>query len=577
MFCNQCGKELPDDAMFCPECGAKQEPIAQAPVEPVPVQPVAPTPEVSAQPVAPTPVAPVQPVEPTPAAPTPAPEAVPVMQPVPGAVPAQDPAKKSAFPFKLMIPVAAAAVVLIILLAVLLSGKKGSNYLEYADDTFIYDYNTEVFVNMKGESEEVEDVYSYYTSGNGETTLYITEDSYALYYLSDKLESVKIAEEVCGVWMSLTGEYAAYTVMEDDDYYDTTLYIYNVKSNKSVKIDTGVYARDICVSPSGKAVAYLKDYEGYTDNALYVGGISITSEKVDKDGCYPVAISDNAKSFYYINDDYKLYYFNGKETDKIETEVDGGIYANSKVSEIMFAKNGKTYYYNPKMEEPEKVAGEAIDSWCEPGNGGPTVSMESDRGEVIGKESLKDMVFEAGGYLYWMNTKGNEAIKIVTSSYLSAYQLSEDGHSLMYINSGDLCKVAKFDKDMKSTVLYDDEYLDYFIASEDLSKIYVVTDEDELYYYKSKKKLEKISSDFEYDYDNIAYNEASKKVCYIEDDDLYEAATTGKSKKVVMEEVSSVYSGLGGILFYAYNEDEDTRSCYFMDKKAPKELWVVEY
>lgn len=44
MFCQNCGKELDDNAAFCGECGAKVEvqnqmPVAAAPVQPTPVQP----------------------------------------------------------------------------------------------------------------------------------------------------------------------------------------------------------------------------------------------------------------------------------------------------------------------------------------------------------------------------------------------------------------------------------------------------------------------------------------------------------------------------------------------------------
>ena len=28
MFCTNCGKQIPDDARFCPECGAQTEPRA---------------------------------------------------------------------------------------------------------------------------------------------------------------------------------------------------------------------------------------------------------------------------------------------------------------------------------------------------------------------------------------------------------------------------------------------------------------------------------------------------------------------------------------------------------------------
>ena len=51
MFCNQCGQQIEDGAMFCPGCGAKQQ------VEPAPA--VAPVPEAAPMPqmAAPTPMA----------------------------------------------------------------------------------------------------------------------------------------------------------------------------------------------------------------------------------------------------------------------------------------------------------------------------------------------------------------------------------------------------------------------------------------------------------------------------------------------------------------------------------------
>lgn len=528
MFCNQCGKEIPDGTVFCPNCGAKQESM-----EAVPVQ--------------------AQPIE-----------------PMPGAAPSVPEQKKKANPVKIIIPVAAVALVLVVVLALLLfGGKKSSDVMEYAENALYYIDGPDYFFNLEGETEEVDDVYTYYTSGNGAVTAYISDDG-ELFYIDEKFKTISIADEVYKVYMSLTGENFAYVINDNDDYNDTTLYIYNVKSNKSTKIDTGVYYSNICVSPSGKAVSYLKNYDGYTDNTLYLCVSGKDPQKVDKDGCYPVAVSDNGKNFFYANTDDKLYYFNGKDSEKIETNVDDTFFVNSTVSEILFDKNGKTFYYTPKMKEPLKVASDSIDFWVAPGSSSDSAPVSyTGWGTVIGKESLKDMVFYADGYLYWLDKKGSEAIKIVSSSYLEAYQLSENGNQLLYLRNGELYKVSKFNEDMVSDTLYDEEYLDYFVASKDLSKIYFVTEDDELYYYKSAKKTEKISNDFEYDYSNLAYCEALGRVCYIEDDDLYTATTTAKSKELVQEDVYGMYAVLDGIEYAMYDEDDYTYTVYFLKKKEP--------
>lgn len=567
MFCNQCGKEIPDDTTFCPYCGAKQESIETAQAAAQPVEPVQPMPEQqAAQPVPPMPeqqAAPAQPfVQP---------------QPVSGAVPPVT-EKKGGLPVKILIPAAAAAVVVVVLLAVLLlSGKKSSGVMNYAKDMLRYNYDSETFFNLSGQSEDADDVYSY-TSGNGETTIYITDER-ELFYIDNKFNEVSIADEVYSVWMGLTGENFVYAVDDNDDYYDTTLYLYNVKSKKSTKIDTGVYASSICVSPSGKTVAYLKNYEGYTDNTLYLSVGGKDSVKVDKDGCFPIAVSDSGKNFFYRNSDDKLYYYNGKDSEKIETNVSGTFFVNSTVSELLFDKNGKTYYYTPKMKEPLKVAGDSIDDLVQPG-GAETRSnwlcyTYTGQAYVCGVDSFKGGVFKADGYLYWLNDKGTDAVKMVNSDYLDSYQLSEDGKSLLYIRSGELCKISKFNEDMKSTTLYDDEYLTHFVASGDLSKIYLITDEDELYYYKSQKKIEKISNDFTYEYDNIAYSESQKKIFYIEDDDLYSATTSSKSKTVVKPEVESVSSMMDGIVFSTY--DDGTTTLYYLEKKDPVTLSEYDY
>ena len=56
MYCNQCGKQLPDDSVFCSACGAKVPSAVSAPTtEPAPAAETAPAPE-AVNPPAPAPV-----------------------------------------------------------------------------------------------------------------------------------------------------------------------------------------------------------------------------------------------------------------------------------------------------------------------------------------------------------------------------------------------------------------------------------------------------------------------------------------------------------------------------------------
>jgi len=64
MFCHKCGRELPEDAVFCPACGNRVAPPVQPTVEPVkPVaQPVRPV----VQPVQPVVLPIIEPIQPDP-------------------------------------------------------------------------------------------------------------------------------------------------------------------------------------------------------------------------------------------------------------------------------------------------------------------------------------------------------------------------------------------------------------------------------------------------------------------------------------------------------------------------------
>lgn len=527
MFCNQCGKQLPDNAAFCPECGAVREQEPEAVKEPV--QNMA-------------------------------------FNPIPAEN--KEKGKKKGFPFKILVPVAAVFAVLVAVLVILLTGSRKTGMDTYAD---VKDYVEAHWSFEKGVYEG--DISSYRALSNGNKSLiaYISEEDnvVALYYMKSDLEPKLVAENVGTYAVSYTGDYIAY--VQSEGFESGNLYLYCVKDGKITQVDTDVFPGYLCLSPEGKAVAYLKNYESYTENDLYIGGVGIKNQKVDDDGSMPIAISDNGKTFYYIDDSSKLYIYNGKDSNKVSSSGCSNFWVNKDVSEILYTKDGKTYYHVPKMEDPVKISDEELYAVALPEN---VVSFEDPRvgGSIIaGMKSFKGCVLELYGGLYWLNDKGTDTIKICSTTY--DYKLSADGKSVLFIKSGDLYRIKKIGNNMEAELLYDQEYVDYIIASDNLSRIYIVVGDEELFYLKGKNKTERITNDLSTDdyYSYIAvYNETMKKIFFIENDTLYYAGTNSKSKVKVMEDVKGVYRVLN-MVFFTTMED-DVIGAYYMNGKEPVKI-----
>ncbi|MGN1148458.1 MAG: zinc-ribbon domain-containing protein [Lachnospiraceae bacterium] len=529
MFCNQCGSPLADDAVFCPKCGAKRD-IAANPV-------------VNAE-----------------------------VTPAPGPVPS--PAEPSAKKKKLLpVILGIAAVVVVALVAVfvfMFGGSSSGNYDKYSKDYVAYAYSEYIY-NSDGKVYEADsDIYSVAYSADNSVLAYTMQESdytQTLYYMTEDFEPKMVDEEVVSFKVSYNGAYIAYIKDVNDAYTSGDLYLYCIKDGKTTHVDSDVYPNYFCVSPGGKTVAYLKDYESYNDNALFIGGISVENTKVDKDGSTPVAVSDNGKSLYYLTDNDKLYFYNGKESVKISSDVYSDIYFNNALTEVIYTKNSSTYYYTPKMDDPVKITGSYLYGVAGPDD--LIYSYVSSEGCIVGKDTLKNSVIITDSGLYWFKDAKTDAVRI-TSSY-SDYQISADGKSLLYVNSGDLYKISKLSEKMEAKKLYDDEYVDYFVASADLSKVYIEAD-DELYYVKNEKKTERITNDMAYG--SFVYCEDMDKVFFVEDETLCYAGTTAKSKVTVEEDVDDVYKIMGSVVFEIYSEKNYEYTYYIIVDKKPVELFT---
>ncbi len=536
MFCNQCGKPLPEGAAFCPECGAVRE------TEPEAVK------ESAAKTEQEQISAPMQNV---------------AFNPIPAEN--KEKQKKKGFPFKILVPAAIVFAVLVAILVIFLTGSRKTGMDTYADrKDYIESYWSFENGMYQGERESSQGGLT-----NGERSMFVYADDTSLYYMrADLVPELVVDEYVATYAVSYTGEYIAYVVA--DNMMEGDLYLYCVKNGKITQVDTDVFPGYICLSPEGKAIAYLKNYESYTENDLYIGGVGIKNQKVDDDGSMPVAISDNGKTFYYIDDSNKLYIYNGKGSEKVSSSGCSNFFVNKDVSEILYTKDGKTYYHTPKMEDPVKISDEELHAVVVPDN---VISFKDVRigATIMGLKSLKGSILAQSGSLYWFNDKGTDTIKICSTLY--DYQVSADGKSILFIKSGDLYRIKKIGDNMEAELLYDKEYVDYVVANDNLSKIYIVIGEEELLYLKGKNKTERITNDLcqdEYYRYVVAYNESMKKIFFIENDTLCYAGTNSKSKVKVMEDVDEIMELADVVMFIVWEGDD--MGLYYMNGKEPVKI-----
>ena len=535
MFCNQCGKPLPEGAAFCPECGAVRE------TEPEVVK------ESAAKTEQEQVSAPMQNM---------------AFNPIPEEH--KEKQKKKGFPFKILVPAAIVFAVLVAILVIFLTGSRKTGMDTYADRK---DY-IESYWSFENGMYQGERPSSQGGLTNGERSMFVYADDTSLYYMkADLVPKLVVDEYVATYAVSYTGEYIAYVVA--DNMMEGDLYLYCVKNGKITQVDTDVFPGYICLSPEGKAIAYLKNYESYTENDLYIGGVGIKNQKVDDDGSMPVAISDNGKIFYYIDDSSKLYIYNGKDSEKVSSSGCGNFFVNKDISEILYTKDGKTYYHTPKMEDPVKISDEELHAVVVPDN---VISFKDVRigATIMGLKSLKGSILAQSGSLYWFNDKGTDTIKICSTLY--DYQVSADGKSILFIKSGDLYRIKKIGDNMEAELLYDKEYVDYVVANDNLSKIYIVV-EEELLYLKGKNKTERITNDLcQDDYYRyvVSYNESMKKIFFIENDTLCYAGTNSKSKVKVMEDVDEIMELADVVMFIIWEGDD--MGLYYMNGKEPVKI-----
>ena len=387
MFCEQCGAQLPDGATFCNKCGAKQSVSEMSPVEGTGKE-----------------------------------------------------GKKKGFPFVPVIIAGIIVVVGIVIAAFFLFRPKEEGGLAFSEKTLIYSNGS--FMKITGEAFEADNIDEIKYNYDKSVAAYLTDDN-VLYVIDSDLSPVEVEDDVYNMQVSYNGNAVAYTVGDEEDSKSVTLYVYNVKKNTSVKIATDVYSENYVLSPNGKQIAYLTDYESYTDNTLYTASVGKEGKKVDKDGSIPIAINDNGKGLFYVNgsdsSNRKLYLYNGKESEKISRNVTYTFYFNDTVSEVLFGKPGDTCYYKIGMDEPVKAANDELDEvWNY-----QSYMLQEDfdfggfsEAVILNRSSMKECIFTTDYDVMYLSKDCKDSVKLCDNSIINI-MVAANEKSLVYLQGHD--------------------------------------------------------------------------------------------------------------------------------------------
>ena len=466
------------------------------------------------------------------------------------------------------IAVGVAALILICVIAGVASNA-GSSFTLTEEKTLYGQINSDTIMTLEGEEIVVDEGIST-LSYSADNSLVVVKDKEDTLFVLDGTDLVEVATEVEYYDISAFGDSIAYVT--DVEERIGTLYLYNVAKDTSVIVADEVLAGDVVISADGKSVAYVTDCEVEEDwfsydvtGTVYVSKNGKEGKEIAKEAT-PLAVSDGGKYVFYIKGEDKLYV----NEDKLATGIGSQVYFNQDCTELIFMEEDDTMYYAVKMKKPVKVKKGIFSGLYAPEEVVLASAYTADaeyRTSIYGVNSFNELLWcidycEA----YYVYDKGEETEKI--SGYLTNYQMSPNGKSMLYSNGSQFIILEDFTKTGTENYVATGltGYVSSFAASEDFKVIYFYNMEEEELCYLKKEEGVRITDDA----DSYVYSDKFGVVYFIEDDELFYATKNAKSvKKVCGETVTSLYVLDGEVYFV--QSDDDTYSVNKITGKAKYE------
>lgn len=490
----------------------------------------------------------------------------------------------------IMIGAAAVAVLVVLIIVIAALGSKGVSYMKVSEKS-VYEIEKRdgdlyaVYTDGKQVKLDDENAYNETYSMDGSVVAYQNEDDELVIIREGKVIATGI-DEAKGIVVSNEGDTIAYfTDCEDATYYDAyyerersikvgTLNLYDVKKKSSIEIAEEVVVYSAVLSPDGRTVAYVAEYEATDDfRGFYsIGGkdpVEVGKEK------RVFAIADKAKYVYYTDLD-RVYVMKKNNEEKLASDLrDVEVMMNADNSEILFFMDGKTYI-SVKGGEKKKIAGTEFTRVVledDAASGGQTLNKENGTIEILytGVDTFAEKLL----YSYYSDEiyfvmKKFEAEKLASNVY--QYVVAEDGESLVYRNDSDVVKVTKFDKGGEKQVIASKAYPLKIYADGDLKHVYILNYESELYYVE-KKKGKKVADDV-----TSAVVSSDGTYCYyiVDEEDLCYSKNGGKEKELLTVDDGDLYLTKEKGNVYVEVSEDDVYSLYNMDGKKMKEIYSVD-
>ena len=493
---------------------------------------------------------------------------------------------------KKAIAIGAALVVVLLGLVILISslGSKDESYMKVSEKAVLSITERDgdlyaIYFDGKEVKLEDEDADSQEYSMDGSVVCYENEEDELVILKEGKVIKTGI-DDAEGVMISQKGNTMVYftdcemATYNNTDYGFTdsikvgTLNLYDIKKKSSIEIEEEVVVNSAVLSPDGKTVAYVAEYEATDD---FKGFYSVNGKEPVELGKEKriFAIADKAKYIYYSDVD-RIYVMKKNKEEKLASDVRNvEALMNADNTEMLFFNEDKTYI-TVKAGEKKKVAGEELSKVILSDDAAVfEQDLNKEKGGIsvmyTGVDTFKEKLFfcRMTDEIYYMLNK-YETEKLASSAY--QYAVADDGESLVYNNFSDIILVTKFSKGGEKETLANGAMARYMYADGSLDHIYIKNYDDELYYIK-KGKGKKIADDV-----TEAMISPDGEYCYyvVDDEDFCYSKKGGKEKELVSVDDGSISCMReGGKAMVAVKED-DTKTLYKMEGKKMKTIYVQE-
>lgn len=271
-------------------------------------------------------------------------------------------------------------------------------------------------------------------SPDGSRYLFLTTE-YRL-MLFDGSRFTHVADDVKQFAISFDSSAAAYLTQENE------LFLY--RGGKSQRISAGV-SPQFCLSPDGKAVAYIRE-EGEGSTAYYYNG---REREIAKEAV-PAAISSGGRYLYYYSSKGVLYVQKGSDTEGRQKLVDHAeVLCFNASGDQVLVSDGAGTYFSEKGREREKLLSQAMILL-------PPQGMATDENGFYGTGDLKDCFYVSAGTggltVYQLN--GRLELNSLMKNVMTPALLS-DGRTMVYSKNGNLYRMDLKKPEDRETKLAD--------------------------------------------------------------------------------------------------------------------------